>query len=342
MKTYVRPNSRWRSLSRLRICAWTDTSSADTGSSQTISFGFDRERARDADALALAAGELVREAVVVLGVEADDLEQLLHAALDLGVGAELVHLERLGDDEADALARVQRRVRVLEDHHHLRGGSGASSARESCVMSRPSKTIRPPVGSRRRMMQRAIVDLPQPDSPTTPSVSPSRTRERHAVDRLHRGDLLLEDDPARDREVLLEVLDDEQLVARQRGRSSSAPSHRHGRLAIVLASSFAASRSLVSSSRQQPGRGPRRPRSGASSGTFGRQTSITYGQRGWKRQPGGGRSSEGGWPGICVSALDVGRRAAAASRSGPTCTGGAGASKIVAHRPVLDDLAPRT
>src|SRR5437763_10626884 len=42
-------------------------------------------------------------------------------------------------------------------------------------MSRPSKTMRPAVGSRRRMMQRAIVDLPQPDSPTTPSVSPCRT-----------------------------------------------------------------------------------------------------------------------------------------------------------------------
>ena len=52
----------------------------------------DGERARDADALALAAGELVREAVVVLGVQADDLEQLLDAALDLRVGAELVHL----------------------------------------------------------------------------------------------------------------------------------------------------------------------------------------------------------------------------------------------------------
>ena len=48
----------------------------------------DRERAGDADALALAAGELVREAVVVLRVEADDLEQLLDAPLDLGVGAE--------------------------------------------------------------------------------------------------------------------------------------------------------------------------------------------------------------------------------------------------------------
>ena len=34
----------------------------------------DRESARDADALALTARELVREAVVVLGVETDDLE----------------------------------------------------------------------------------------------------------------------------------------------------------------------------------------------------------------------------------------------------------------------------
>ena len=50
---------------------------------------------------------------------------------------------------------------------------GRISARERCVMSRPSKTTVPPVGSSSRMMQRAIVDLPQPDSPTTPSVSPS-------------------------------------------------------------------------------------------------------------------------------------------------------------------------
>ena len=41
------------------------------------------ERAGDADALALAARELVREAVVVLGVQADDVEQLLHAPLVL-------------------------------------------------------------------------------------------------------------------------------------------------------------------------------------------------------------------------------------------------------------------
>jgi hypothetical protein len=38
-------------------------------------------------------------------------------------------------------------------------------------------------------------------------------REGDAVDGLHRGDFLLEDDPAGDGEVLLEVLDDEELVA---------------------------------------------------------------------------------------------------------------------------------
>ncbi len=39
----------------------------------------DRERPRDPDPLALASGELGRVALVVLGVEADQLHQLLHA-----------------------------------------------------------------------------------------------------------------------------------------------------------------------------------------------------------------------------------------------------------------------
>ena len=40
MKISDRPNSRCKRLSRLTICAWIDTSRAETGSSQTISFGF--------------------------------------------------------------------------------------------------------------------------------------------------------------------------------------------------------------------------------------------------------------------------------------------------------------
>ena len=64
-------------------CAWIETSSAETGSSQTISFGAHRERAGDADALALAARELVRVAAHVVGVQAHRLEQVDDAGLVL-------------------------------------------------------------------------------------------------------------------------------------------------------------------------------------------------------------------------------------------------------------------
>src|ERR1700740_1977746 len=42
----------------------------------------------------------------------------------------------------------------------------------SAVISSPAKRILPVVGSITRKRQRATVDLPQPDSPTRPSVSP--------------------------------------------------------------------------------------------------------------------------------------------------------------------------
>ena len=44
-------------------------------------------------------------------------------------------------------------------------------------MSWPWKRIRPPDGSSSLRMQRTSVDLPQPDSPTIPSVSPSRSEK---------------------------------------------------------------------------------------------------------------------------------------------------------------------
>ena len=59
-------------------------------------------------------------------------------------------------------------------------------------MSWPSNSIVPPVGSSSRVISRPIVDLPQPDSPTTPRVSPAAHVEVDAVDRLHRADLPLE------------------------------------------------------------------------------------------------------------------------------------------------------
>ena len=114
------------------IWAWIETSSAETGSSAMISFGSQRERPRDPDPLALAARELVRVAVVVLGVEADPLEQLLHRAPGRSSPVTIPwSAHRVADDLADALARVERGVGVLEDHLHL-----AVAARASCAARR--------------------------------------------------------------------------------------------------------------------------------------------------------------------------------------------------------------
>ena len=61
-------------------------------------------------------------------------------------------------------------------------------------------------------MARPVVLLPQPDSPTRPSVSPRLTVKRDVVDGPHPADLALQDDALGDREIHLEVLDSEELA----------------------------------------------------------------------------------------------------------------------------------
>src|SRR5690606_35613308 len=78
-----------------------------------------RERAGDADALALAARELVREAVGEIGVQANRLEQVLDLLLLLLTLRQLVDRDGLADDAPDRHTRVEARVWVLEDHLHL-------------------------------------------------------------------------------------------------------------------------------------------------------------------------------------------------------------------------------
>ena len=68
-------------------------------------------------------------------------------------------------------------------------------------------------------MARPVVDLPQPLSPTRPSVSPRSQREADAVDRLDGRDLAPEQHALREREVHLEVLDAQDLVAAPRHRT---------------------------------------------------------------------------------------------------------------------------
>ena len=53
--------------------------------------------------------------------------------------------------------------------------TGRSARGASAAMSVPSTMIWPLSASIKRAMQRAAVDLPEPDSPTIPTVSPRRT-----------------------------------------------------------------------------------------------------------------------------------------------------------------------
>src|SRR5207248_5497033 len=142
-------------------------------------------------------------------------------------------------DEAHPLAPVQRRERVLEDHHHLaayRAHLAPGQVRDVAAAEDDlaARRIEQPhdAARERRLAAAGFAD----DSQRLALVE----REGDAVDRLHSRDLLLEDDPAGDREVLLHVLDDEELLA---------PGHQATGSAVIVASSFAASLAFVSSSR---------------------------------------------------------------------------------------------
>src|ERR1044072_3621779 len=87
MKTIVSPRSRCSDRRRLRICAWIETSSDDTGSSAITIFG--------------------------RGAQPHALHELLAPRLaPCSPWRDAVDRERLADDRADGPARVQRRVGV--------------------------------------------------------------------------------------------------------------------------------------------------------------------------------------------------------------------------------------
>ena len=81
--------------------------------------GRDRERARDRDALPLAARELVRKLLRRARARPDQRQQLVDARAQRRlVGRETVKAHRLGENLRHRHARIERRVRVLEDHLH--------------------------------------------------------------------------------------------------------------------------------------------------------------------------------------------------------------------------------
>src|SRR5699024_5257180 len=81
--------------------------------------GGQRQRTGDPDALALPAGELEGEAVEMIRVEPDQLDQFADPGVPLRSGQESsVDLEWLPQQLAHGPTRVERGVRILQDDLH--------------------------------------------------------------------------------------------------------------------------------------------------------------------------------------------------------------------------------
>ena len=135
----------------------------------------DGERARDADALALAARELVRVARARGRATARPASAARRRArAPPRPRASRWIVERLVEHAADRQARVQARVRDPGRRSASGAAARASRGAAAPTISCPSNFTLPAVGSISRRMQRPVVVLPQPLSPTSPSTSPAR------------------------------------------------------------------------------------------------------------------------------------------------------------------------
>ena len=168
-------------------------------------------------------------------------------------------------------------------------------------MSRPSKTIDPDVGSISFMIVRPSVVFPQPDSPTTPSVSPGFTES--VTPSTARTCPTVRLKTARpDREVLDEVVDAKQVVPVRRRRWAPRVSGAAVSVSLISRprprSERARSRAPRRSGRPTGGRRLLRPCAARESRSGRRRVPASATQRGWNAQPGGGFSRLGGCPGI--------------------------------------------
>ena len=178
-----RPSELLSSTSRFRICAWIETSSAETGSSQMTSDGSQDQCPGNADALALAAGEFMRIAIEHARRQAHMLEgfgsrrwrsaAILDTPCTISGASRMARMVLRGLSEPNG---------ILEDHLQL-APHRLQLRRRSAVMSVPGRRCCPAGVSTSRMMALESVDLPLPDSPTMPSVSPLARVQRHVVER---------------------------------------------------------------------------------------------------------------------------------------------------------------
>ena len=163
------------SSSRLSICAWTETSRAETGSSQMMIFGSKTSaRATQMRWHCPPENSCERRLPTISGLRptlrrmsstrSEERPFWFWCQIERPSRTMSLTLRRGLSEEIGSWKIICMRVRIRR-----------ISSPERVVRSVPSKTTLPVVACSSCMTARPVVDLPQPDSPTSPRVSPSRT-----------------------------------------------------------------------------------------------------------------------------------------------------------------------
>ena len=158
-------------------------------------FRVHRQGPGNTDALTLTTRHFVRITVGERRCQTTDIQQMPNPGLPVSLFA-MSLCTRIGSAEISPtfMRGFNETVRVLEDHLDLLADID-HLFRVELGDIRPSKQISPAVGFSNCRMQRPVVVLPQPDSPTTPKVSPAEnlkltpstafTWATHFVERMH-------------------------------------------------------------------------------------------------------------------------------------------------------------
>ena len=326
MKRYVSPNSLLQVLEQvedLRLDRDVERRDRLVADDQ---LRVQRERARDPDALALAARELVRVAVREARVEADDVEQLAHARRARRAASRCCG-RRAARRRCRRPSCAGRATRRDPGRRSASRGASCAAPRRASVGELLALEAHRAARSASAAAARSspVVDLPEPDSPTRPSVSPARDLEADAVDRLARGrPSARRASPRWTGNRFVRSVDPEQRAVGRSHRDRLAAGAR-ARSRVRRAHPVAGpDLAQLAAARRRSRRRVRRTGSAARSGS----------RRAGRRGPAAGPGSR--------SAAPRGRprpRAAAARRAAPPCTDAPGWSNSSRTGRLLDDLA---
>ncbi len=171
-------------------------------------FRIHRESARDADALALAAGKFVRIPVGVIRLKADEAQEFLNPPLGGFAGREVMNFERFADDVGNGHAGIERCKRILEDDLHFFAQPAQFRARtvQNVAPVEPNLAF-----GRRQQAQDDAADrrFAGAGLPDQAESFTRRDRKVHAVDGFDVGDVP-RNEPRADRKIFVEIFDLEQ------------------------------------------------------------------------------------------------------------------------------------